>query len=146
MLVATKAKPNQDPQSPLNREFFISFLEVINPSKSSFSQSIFFFFLKVFDKMSTLFQLVLQVLNNPKQKGRFNLTTQFPFYKEVTYKPEFGNKKLGKPVVFDMDMSAGDFVALFYLLKVPIQVINLKVIFCFFFSFCNLTSLVARNY
>ncbi|XP_028947775.2 nucleoside hydrolase 3-like isoform X2 [Malus domestica] len=95
VLVATKAKPNQDPQSPLNREFFVSFLEV---------------------------------LNNPKQKGRFNLTTQFPFYKEVTYKPEFGNKKLGKPVVFDMDMSAGDFAALFYLLKVPIQVINLKAI------------------
>ncbi|KAM0962832.1 nucleoside hydrolase 3-like isoform X1 [Malus sylvestris] len=95
MLVATKAKPNQDPQSPLDREFFISFLDV---------------------------------LNNPQQKGRFNLTTQFPFYKEVTYKPEFGNRKLGKPVVFDMDMSAGDFAALFYLLKVPIEVINLKAI------------------
>ncbi|XP_068327705.1 nucleoside hydrolase 3-like [Pyrus communis] len=95
VLVATKAKPNQDPQSPLDREFFISFLDV---------------------------------LNNPQQKGRFNLTTQFPFYKEVTYKPEFGNRKLGKPVVFDMDMSAGDFAALFYLLKVPIEVINLKAI------------------
>ncbi|CAN6677001.1 unnamed protein product [Malus baccata var. baccata] len=95
VLVATKAKPNQDPQSPLDREFFISFLDV---------------------------------LNNPQQKGRFNLTTQFPFYKEVTYKPEFGNRKLGKPVVFDMDMSAGDFAALFYLLKVPIELINLKAI------------------
>ncbi|KAM1083525.1 hypothetical protein ACFX19_022316 [Malus domestica] len=95
VLVATKAKPNQDPQSPLDREFFISFLDV---------------------------------LNNPQQKGRFNLTTQFPFYKEVTYKPEFGNRKLGKPVVFDMDMSAGDFAALFYLIKVPIEVINLKAI------------------
>ncbi|XP_009369077.2 uncharacterized protein LOC103958535 [Pyrus x bretschneideri] len=95
VLVATKAKPNQDPQSSLDREFFISFLDV---------------------------------LNNPQQKGRFNLTTQFPFYKEVTYKPEFGNRKLGKPVVFDMDMSAGDFAALFYLLKVPIEVINLKAI------------------
>lgn len=95
VLVATKAKPNQDPRSPLDREFFISFLDV---------------------------------LNNPQQRGRFNLTTQFPFYKEVTYKPEFGNRKLGKPVVFDMDMSAGDFAALFYLLKVPIEVINLKAI------------------
>jgi hypothetical protein len=39
---------------------------------------------------------------------------------------------LGKPVVFDMDMSAGDFLALFYLLKVPVQVIDLKVFLCFF--------------
>lgn len=29
--------------------------------------------------------------------------------------------------MFDMDMSAGDFLALFYLLKVPVEVINLKV-------------------
>lgn len=71
--------------------------------------------------------MVLQVLNNPQQKGKFNFTTQFPFYKEVIYKPEFSNKKLGKPVVFDMDMSAGDFAALFYLLKVPVEVIDLKV-------------------
>lgn len=71
--------------------------------------------------------MVLQILNNPQQKGRFNFTTQFPFYKEETYKPEFGTRKLGKPVVFDMDMSAGDFVALFFLLKVPVEVINLKV-------------------
>jgi len=42
---------------------------------------------------------------------------------------------LGKPVVFDMDMSAGDFLALFYLLKVPVQVIDLKV-FLFFFPNC----------
>jgi len=33
VLVATKAKPNQDPESPLNREFFKSFLEVIKFSK-----------------------------------------------------------------------------------------------------------------
>ncbi|KAL6293277.1 hypothetical protein ACE6H2_001419 [Prunus campanulata] len=95
VLVATKAKPNQDPESPLDREFFKSFLEI---------------------------------LNNPQQKGRFNFTTQFPFYKEETYKPEFGTRKQGKPVVFDMDMSAGDFVALFFLLKVPVEVINLKAI------------------
>ncbi|XP_061994026.1 nucleoside hydrolase 3-like isoform X1 [Rosa rugosa] len=95
VLVATKAKPNKDVESPLNREFFKSFLEV---------------------------------LNSPQQTGKFNFTTQFPFYKEVTYKPDFGNTKLGKPVVFDMDMSAGDFLALLYLLKVPVEEINLKAI------------------
>ncbi|KAK1551813.1 hypothetical protein Q3G72_005220 [Acer saccharum] len=70
----------------------------------------------------------LDVLNLPQQTGRFNFTTQFPYYKEVFHKPNFGNKKLGKPVVFDMDMSAGDFLSLFYLLKVPAEVINLKAI------------------
>jgi hypothetical protein len=68
-----------------------------------------------------------QVLKQPQQSGRFNFTTQFPYFKEVTHKPDFQNKKLGKTVVFDMDMSAGDFLALFYLLKVPVEVINLKV-------------------
>lgn len=29
--------------------------------------------------------------------------------------------------MFDMDMSTGDFLALFYLLKVPVETINLKV-------------------
>ncbi|KAE9599018.1 hypothetical protein Lal_00044149 [Lupinus albus] len=95
VLVATKAKPNKDIKSPLNREYYKSFLNV---------------------------------LNQPQHAGRFNFTTQFPYYKEVFYKPDFGNKKLGKPVVFDMDMSAGDFLALFYLLKVPVEVINLKAI------------------
>ncbi|KAF3457232.1 hypothetical protein FNV43_RR01889 [Rhamnella rubrinervis] len=95
VLVATKAKPNQNVDSPLVREFFKSFLDV---------------------------------LNHPRQTGRFNFTTEFPRYKEVIYKPDFGNKKLGKPLVFDMDMSAGDFLALFYLLKVPVEVINLKAI------------------
>ena len=69
----------------------------------------------------------VQVLKQPQHAGRFNFTTQFPYYKEVTYKPDFQNKILGKPVVFDMDMSAGDFLALFYLLKVPVEVIDLKV-------------------
>lgn len=69
----------------------------------------------------------LQVLNLPQHTGRFNFTTQFPYYKEVLYKPDFQGKKLGKNVVFDMDMSAGDFLALFYLLKLPVEVINLKV-------------------
>ncbi|GKD23592.1 inosine/uridine-preferring nucleoside hydrolase domain-containing protein, partial [Tanacetum coccineum] len=48
--------------------------------------------------------------------------------KEVLNKPDFEGKELGKIVVFDMDMSAGDFLALFYLLKVPVETINLKAI------------------
>lgn len=95
VLVATRAKPNRDGKSPLDREFFRSFLDV---------------------------------LNNPLQTGRFNFTTQFPYYKQVLYKPDLRTKKLGKPVIFDMDMSAGDFIALFYLLKVPMEVIDLKAI------------------
>ncbi|KDP40052.1 hypothetical protein JCGZ_02050 [Jatropha curcas] len=74
------------------------------------------------------FKSFLDVLNHPQQTGRFNFTTQFPYYKEVLYKPHFGKKRLGKPVVFDMDMSAGDFLSLFYLLKLPVEVINLKAI------------------
>ncbi|KAF6171634.1 hypothetical protein GIB67_042149 [Kingdonia uniflora] len=93
VLVATKAKPNKDVDSPLDREFFKSFLDVVNL---------------------------------PQQTGRFNFTTQFPYYRENSYKPNFEARKLGKPVVFDMDMSAGDFLALIYLLKVPVEVINLK--------------------
>lgn len=71
--------------------------------------------------------LSLQVLNDPQNSGRFNFSTQYPYYKEVLYIPDFRGKKLGKNIVFDMDMSAGDFLALFYLLKVPVEVINLKV-------------------
>ncbi|MCL7027770.1 hypothetical protein MKW94_027679 [Papaver nudicaule] len=93
VLVATKAKPNQHSNSLLDREYFISFLDV---------------------------------LNLPQNAGRFNFTTEFPYYKEVLYKPDFGMQKLGKSVVFDMDMSAGDFISLIYLLKVPVEVINLK--------------------
>uniref|UniRef100_A0A2C9UBZ6 Inosine/uridine-preferring nucleoside hydrolase domain-containing protein n=1 Tax=Manihot esculenta TaxID=3983 RepID=A0A2C9UBZ6_MANES len=95
VLVATRAKPNPDNSSKLDRAYFKSFLDV---------------------------------LNHPQQTGKFNFTTQFPYYKEVLYKPDFGNKKLGKPIVFDMDMSAGDFLALFYLLKLPAEEINLKAI------------------
>lgn len=69
----------------------------------------------------------MKVLNCPQQTGRFNFTTEFPYFKEFFYKPNFGTRKLGKPVVFDMDMSVGDFLALFYLLKAPVEVINLKV-------------------
>ncbi|KAG8636652.1 uncharacterized protein LOC110601279 [Manihot esculenta] len=74
------------------------------------------------------FKSFLDVLNHPQQTGKFNFTTQFPYYEEVIRKPEFGRMKLGKPVVFDMDMSAGDFLALFYLLKLPAEEINLKAI------------------
>ncbi|XP_076959229.1 nucleoside hydrolase 3-like [Bidens hawaiensis] len=93
--VATRAKPNRDKTSTLDREYYVNFLDV---------------------------------LNRPLHKGRFNFTTEFPHYKEVIHKPDFKGKTLGKIVVFDMDMSAGDFLALFYLLKVPVEEIYLKAI------------------
>ncbi|XP_015875259.2 nucleoside hydrolase 3 [Ziziphus jujuba] len=92
ILVATIAKPNQDSGSSLGKEFYKSFLDV---------------------------------LNQPEQTGRFNITTQFPYYEEILYKPDMRKLK-GKPVVFDMDMSVGDFVALLYMLKLPAELINLK--------------------
>ncbi|CAN4113533.1 unnamed protein product [Withania somnifera] len=95
ILVAIKAKPNRNAKSELDREFFVSFLDVINTRKNT---------------------------------GRFNFSTQFPYYRKVLYKPDFKDKHLGKNVVFDMDMSAGDFLALFYLLKLPIEETNLKAI------------------
>ncbi|URE02294.1 Inosine-uridine preferring nucleoside hydrolase [Musa troglodytarum] len=67
-----------------------------------------------------------QVLNLHRQSGRFNLTTQFPYYREILYKPNFANQTRGRPVIFDMDMSAGDFLALIYLLKAPLEKIDLK--------------------
>ncbi|CAN1130542.1 Nucleoside hydrolase 3 [Linum perenne] len=70
----------------------------------------------------------LDVINYPQQAGKFNFTNQFPYYREVLHKPDFGNRILGKPVVFDMDMSPGDFLALLYLLKAPVDVIDLKAI------------------
>ncbi|XP_022719303.1 uncharacterized protein LOC111277257 isoform X2 [Durio zibethinus] len=93
VLVATKAKPNHDNRSILGREFYKSFLHVIN---------------------------------SPERTGRFDIRTQYPFHREFLYKPDFGKKIRGKPVVFDMDMSAGDFLALLYLLKLPVELINLK--------------------
>ncbi|GFP98628.1 probable uridine nucleosidase 1 [Phtheirospermum japonicum] len=95
VLVAVKAKPNRHKNSLLNREYFISFLDV---------------------------------LNRQTQTGKFNFTTQFPHYREVVYKPDFRGRRFGKNVVFDMDMSAGDFLTLFYLLKLPVEVISLKAI------------------
>jgi hypothetical protein len=69
----------------------------------------------------------LQALNRQENSGHFNIKTQFPFYQEVLYTPEFRNKKMGRPVIFDMDMSPGDFVSLIYLLKAPTEVVDLKV-------------------
>ncbi|XP_062179900.1 nucleoside hydrolase 3 isoform X2 [Phragmites australis] len=91
--VATKAKPNADKNSPLDREFFKSFLEALNLRENS---------------------------------GRFDIKAQFPFYREVFYKPDFRNKKMGRPVIFDMDMSPGDFLSLIYLLKAPTEEVDLK--------------------
>ncbi|XP_074580355.1 nucleoside hydrolase 3-like [Curcuma longa] len=91
--VAKEAKPNRDSNSPLNRQFFQSFLDV---------------------------------LNLRPQSGKFSLATQFPFYREMLYEPaNSANQTRGKAVVFDMDMSAGDFLALIYLLKAPMETINL---------------------
>ncbi|KAF8719794.1 hypothetical protein HU200_024551 [Digitaria exilis] len=96
--LATKAKPNMDKYSPLDRKFFKSFLEV-----SSF-----------------------QALNIHDNSGHFNIKAQFPFNGDVFYKPDFMNKRTGRPVIIDMDMSPGDFVSLIYLLKAPIEVMDLK--------------------
>jgi len=93
VLVAVKAKPNRNVKSPLDREFFDNFLEV---------------------------------LNRPEQTGLFNFTNQFRHYKEIMYKPDFKHQIRGKPIIFDMDMSPGDFVALICLLKAPIEAIDLR--------------------
>ena len=69
----------------------------------------------------------LQALNLRENSGSLNLMAQFPFYREILYKPDFKNKKNWAPVIFDMDMSPGDFISLIYLLKAPIEVIDLKV-------------------
>uniref|UniRef100_A0ACD5U396 Uncharacterized protein n=1 Tax=Avena sativa TaxID=4498 RepID=A0ACD5U396_AVESA len=67
-----------------------------------------------------------QVLNRPEQTGLFNFTNQFRHYKEIIYKPDFKHQIRGKPVIFDMDMSPGDFIALLFLLKAPIEAIDLR--------------------
>lgn len=71
--------------------------------------------------------LRLQALNDPHQTAAFNFPTEFKHYKEVLLTPNFKGGKLGKTVVFDMDMSVGDFVALFYLLKIPREILNVQV-------------------
>ncbi|XP_048538707.1 uncharacterized protein LOC125517541 isoform X2 [Triticum urartu] len=70
-----------------------------------------------------------EVLTLRDNTGHFDITAQFPFYREVLYKPNFVNKSRGKVTIFDMDMSAGDFVSLIYLLKAPVEEIDLKGIF-----------------
>eukprot|EP01018_Ginkgo_biloba_P029140 Gb_13969 [translate_table: standard] len=65
-------------------------------------------------------------LNSPHQTALFNMKTQFPYYKEILYKPNLKGRLLGRPVILDMDMSPGDFVALFYLLKMPVELIDLR--------------------
>ncbi|XP_048538700.1 uncharacterized protein LOC125517541 isoform X1 [Triticum urartu] len=85
------------------------------------------------DKNSRLdrefFKSFLEVLTLRDNTGHFDITAQFPFYREVLYKPNFVNKSRGKVTIFDMDMSAGDFVSLIYLLKAPVEEIDLKGIF-----------------
>lgn len=66
-------------------------------------------------------------MNKPGETGRYNFSSQFPYYKEELFRPDLSKTQLGKPVVFDMDMSAGDFLSLFYILKVPVEIIDLKV-------------------
>ncbi|PON72931.1 Inosine/uridine-preferring nucleoside hydrolase [Parasponia andersonii] len=97
VLIATIAKPNRDKTSLLGKEFYKSFLDV---------------------------------MNRAEQSGRFNIRSQFPYYEEKLYKLDFGTRVKGKVVVFDMDMSAGDFLALFYLLKSPQELIDLKLLLC----------------
>lgn len=87
----------------------------------------------------------VQVLNLPQQTGRFNFRKQFP-YKEIVYKPDLSKRKSGKPVVFDMDMSAGDFVALIYLLKVPVEFINVKVVLPLILPLCLIMNFLLHLY
>uniref|UniRef100_K3Z3Q5 Inosine/uridine-preferring nucleoside hydrolase domain-containing protein n=1 Tax=Setaria italica TaxID=4555 RepID=K3Z3Q5_SETIT len=91
--VATKAKLNVDKNSPLDREFFKSFLEALNVQENS---------------------------------GRFDFKAQFPFYREILYRPNFKHKNISRPVIVDMDMSPGDLISLIYLLKAPIEAIDVK--------------------
>ncbi|KAL3648896.1 hypothetical protein CASFOL_005299 [Castilleja foliolosa] len=74
------------------------------------------------------YRALLNILNRPQQTGKFNLTTKSPHCGDHICKPNFTRRRPGKNVVFDMDMSAGDFLALFYLLKLPFETINLKAI------------------
>ncbi|KAI4965477.1 hypothetical protein ZWY2020_051966 [Hordeum vulgare] len=72
------------------------------------------------------FDHFLEVLNQPEHTGRFNFTDQFRHYEEIMYKPDLEHQIRGKPVIFDMDMSPGDFLALLYLLKAPMEAIDLR--------------------
>jgi len=68
----------------------------------------------------------LHALNSPHQTAKFNMKTEFPFYKETLYKNNIKGRLSGKSVILDLDMSPGDFVTLFYLLKMPQELIDLK--------------------
>ncbi|XP_048424411.1 uncharacterized protein LOC103962891 isoform X7 [Pyrus x bretschneideri] len=93
VLVATGAKRDRDSNSIRAKDFYGSFLDVIN---------------------------------RPKKTGRPNIRTQLPLHESVHRKPDFGKKLMGKALIFDMDMSAGDFLVLLYLLKLPVERVNLK--------------------
>lgn len=147
VLVAVRAKPNRNASSILDREFSVSFLDVslklisqselvgtctclfLNQTELKFDCDILHYSFNIVSRQQKpmLYFLWLQVLNQAEHTGRFNFTTEFPYYREVYYKPDLRGKNFGKNLVFDMDMSAGDFLSLFYLLKLPVEDINLKV-------------------
>jgi hypothetical protein len=127
VLVATSAKPNTNKNSPLDKEFSERFLEVTKKHTSRVFWLMEITSRNVKVQAHKCLQYFFQVLNLPKNTGRFNISTQFPYYREVLYKPDFMNVTRGKPVIFDMDMSPGDFVSLIYLLKEPRHEIDLKV-------------------
>lgn len=72
------------------------------------------------------FMNFLNALNNQHQTAKFNMKTEVPFYKESLFKPNLKGRMLGKAVILDLDMSPGDFITLFYLLKMPLELIDLK--------------------
>ncbi|KAJ7520484.1 hypothetical protein O6H91_19G008000 [Diphasiastrum complanatum] len=74
-----------------------------------------------------IYEDYLHDLNKWSQRGRFSFKTDFPNYKRVFYQKHDSSIR-GKPVVFDMDMSPGDMISLFYLLKAPVELIDLKAV------------------
>lgn len=67
-------------------------------------------------------------LNAAEQTALYNFETQFPCYKQVFYKPKLSTRNNGKPVIFDTDLSPGDIITLFYILKLPRKIIDLKAV------------------
>lgn len=76
----------------------------------------------------SFYKSMIERLNAAEHSGLYNFERQFPCYKKVFYKPKPTNMILGKPVIFDMDISPGDIIALFYLLKLPRKILDLKAI------------------
>ncbi|KAH7296329.1 hypothetical protein KP509_26G019400 [Ceratopteris richardii] len=70
----------------------------------------------------------IQSLNDPKHKAIYNFEAQFPCYKEVLYKANQSSNMFSRSVILDMDMSPGDIITLFYLLKLPRHTLDLKAI------------------